>query len=389
MLKIGVIGAERRGKIARLAHQPENGIHLVAASTLHPERIAGMKEIYGPDFFITGDYRELLRQPLDAVFICTPDYLHEEHTLAAMEAGKAIYLEKPMAISVEGCDRILAAAKARGTLLYLGHNMRFSPVMQKMKALIDAGTIGEVQSIWCRHFISYGGDAYFKDWHSERRHSHGLLLQKGAHDIDVIHWLAGAYTRRVVGMGKLSVYDKLPRRHPDTPQPPVVKNNDHWPPATTTGYSPNIDVEDSSMILMQLANGVQACYLQSHYTPDDVRNYTIIGTEGRIENYGDRSTEEREAAIHVWNRRSGYQEQGHVIHKVPYLAGAHGGSDPRIVQEFLDVIQGKPASKEAATPLDARMSVATGYHGTESLRNGNCPCDIPPVNLTCKSGIEG
>ncbi|HWL51077.1 MAG TPA: Gfo/Idh/MocA family oxidoreductase [Chthoniobacteraceae bacterium] len=376
MIKIGVIGADRRGSLARRAHDPENGVRLVGGSTLFPEKLKWMHETYGPGFFLTDDYVELLKQPLDAVFVCTPDYLHEKHALAAIESGRDVFLEKPMAITVEGCDRIISAARKKGVRLYVGHNMRFFAVMKKMKALIDEGRIGRVQSIWCRHFISYGGDAYFKDWHSERRYSHGLLLQKGAHDLDVIHWLAGAYTTRVTGMGKLSVYDKLPRRSPSDPQLPVEFNPDNWPPKATSLYSPVIDVEDSSTLLLQLANGVQAAYLQSHYTPDDFRNYTVIGTEGRIENYGDHSTAEKEAAIHLWNRRTGYEREGHEVFPVSHLEGGHGGADPAIVREFVAVLKG--ATPTGATPLDARMAVAAGYYGTESIRNGSCSYDIPP-----------
>ncbi len=335
-----------------------------------------MREKFGPEFLLTTDYREVLRQPIDAVFVCTPDYLHEEHALAAIEAGKHVYLEKPMAITVEGCDRLIGAAQRKGVKLYLGHNMRFFPVIRKMKELIDTGRIGEVQSIWCRHFISYGGDAYFKDWHSERRFGHGLLLQKGAHDIDVIHWLGGAHTARVMGMGKLSVYDKLPKRAPGDPRPAVKMNRENWPPGKTGQYSQVIDVEDSSMILMQLANGVQTSYLQSHYTPDDCRNYTVIGTEGRIENYGHYSTEDYTATVHLWNRRTGYHHEGHEIFPIPALQGDHGGADPQIIREFIDVVRGKEPT--GATALDARMAVAAGYYGTESIRNGNCPYDIPP-----------
>ncbi len=59
---------------------------------------------------MTDDYRVLLaREDIEAVFVCSPDFLHEEHAVAALEAGKDVYLEKPMAITIEGCDRILRA----------------------------------------------------------------------------------------------------------------------------------------------------------------------------------------------------------------------------------------------------------------------------------------
>lgn len=63
----------------------------------------------------------------------------------------------------------------------MGHNMRHMQFVLKMKSLIDEGRIGTVKTAWCRHFVGHGGDFYLKDWHSERRYSTGLLLQKGAH----------------------------------------------------------------------------------------------------------------------------------------------------------------------------------------------------------------
>ncbi len=372
----GVIGAEGRGVVATAAHAPEKGRFLKAACTLNPERIADdLKARCGPDILVTRDpYEVLASKAIDAVFICTPDYLHEEHTLAAIDCGKAVYLEKPMAISIEGCDRIIEQARRKGVKVYVGHNMRFFSAMLKMKELLEAGRIGKLQAIWCRHFVAIGGDAYFKDWHSERKHTHGLLLQKGAHDLDVIHWLANAYTSRVVGMGKLSVYDQLPRRAEGAPTPVTSIDRRNWPPTQMDGFSPKIDVEDHNMLLMQLTNGVQASYTQCHYTPDNHRNYTLIGTEGRIENHGCVSTPEHWASIHLWNQRTGYSEVGHEIFRIPHAEGGHGGSDPLVLDDFFNYLRGDHST--GANLMDARMAVATAYLGTESLRSGNLPYDV-------------
>lgn len=377
-IKLGVLGADRRGRISLLAHQPENGVRITAACSLTPENLGIYKEQCGKDVLITKDYKEVLAQPdIDGVFVCTPDYLHVEHAVAALKAGKHIFLEKPMAITIEDCDLIMRTAKETGRKLYVGHNMRFFPVMQKLRSLIAEGRIGRVEAVWCRHFISYGGDAYFKDWHSERQYTTGLLLQKGAHDIDIIHWLAGGHTQRVVGMGKLSVYNEVADRRDDTAPPNVEFNIGNWPPLSQKGLSPVINVEDHSMVLMQLNNGVQASYQQCHYTPDDVRNYTIIGTEGRIENYGDFSLPEKWATVHLWNQRNGYNEQGHEVFRIAPVEGTHGGADPLMINDFISYL--KTGEATGATPLDARMSVAAGVLATESLREGNIPKDVPPV----------
>jgi len=371
-LRIGVIGAWGRGQLALSAHKPGEGSRLVAGADVKPEALEKFKGKVGEDVFVTDDYRELLkRDDIDAVFITSPDFLHEEQTVAALEAGKAVYLEKPMAITIEGCDRLLETAYRTGSKLYLGHNMRHFPVILKMKEIIDSGLIGDMQTAWCRHFISYGGDAYFKDWHSEQRYSTGLLLQKGAHDIDVMHWLCGGYTERVVGMGKLSVYDKCDHR--DENQPGDASWSDsNWPPKSQTGMSPVIDVEDNNMIMMQLDNGVQMSYTQCHYTPDSERNYTFIGTQGRVENIGDYGNCE----VHVWTQR-GSRATPDIIYKLKEIEGSHGGSDPAIVNTFINFVRN--GVKTNTSPVAARNSVAVGVLGHESMRNGNIPKDIPEL----------
>ncbi|MDD5596660.1 MAG: Gfo/Idh/MocA family oxidoreductase [Victivallaceae bacterium] len=369
-LKIGVIGVSGRGGLARAAHKPEDGCRVIAGADIKAAALQEFKEHIGEDVFITEDYRELLKQTeIDAVFITAPDFLHEELAVAALEAGKAIYLEKPMAITIEGCDRILRTAMETGSKLFVGHNMRHFPIILKMKEIIDSGAIGDIQAGWCRHFVGYGGNAYFRDWHSERRNTTGLLLQKGAHDIDVIHWLMHSYTKAVVGMGMLSVYDKCKRRSPDEPMFKLQLNQ--WPPLEQEGFSPVIDVEDHNMIMMQLENGAQASYVQCHYTPDSERNYTFIGTRGRIENIGDGAGE-----VHVWNRR-GPRQTPDIIYKLKPVEGGHGGADSGIIPSFLDFV--RYGAKTNTSPIAARNAVAVGVLGHKSMRSGCSLQAIPKV----------
>lgn len=376
-LRIGVIGTGGRGWLAKYAHSPGNGSCITACCDLNPAVFERACKLYGKDVFTTHDYRELLLQDIDAVFVCTPDFLHEEHALAALNAVKHVYLEKPMAITIQGCDRILAAARANRVKLYLGHNMRHFSVIQKMKDLVDAGAIGEVKTAWCRHFVSYGGDAYFKDWHSERKYTTGLLLQKGTHDIDVLHWLCGGYTETVTAMGDLSVYhDVRDRRSPAESGAPAWDTK-FWPPLSQKLLSPSIDIEDISMALMRLDNGVLASYQQCHFTPDAWRNYTVIGTEGRIENFGDGCG--ADTCVKLWNSRTDrYSPDADETYPITSEESGHGGSDPQIVAEFISNIRKDiPVS---TSPIAARQSVATGVMATESLRNGSIPINVPPLD---------
>lgn len=373
-LRIGVIGAGGRGGLAGHAHRPEDGVRLVAAADVAEAPLARFREKYGADTFTTTDYRRLLERDLDAVFVTSPDFLHEEQAVAALESGKDVYCEKPMAITVEGCDRMLAAAVAAGRKLFVGHNMRHMSFVLKMRELVSSGRIGEIKAAWCRHFVAYGGDAYFKDWHADRSKSTGLLLQKAAHDIDVIHWLCGGFSRRVTAMGGLTLYDRIADRHGPAERGDASFRPENWPPLAQKGLNPVIDVEDLSMMLMTLDNGVFASYQQCHYAPDAWRNYTFIGTEGRIENFNDAPGA---CVVRVWNRRTGYNPYGDEQHFIPEVGGGHGGADPSIVAEFVRHV--RDGAKTSTSAVAARYSVAAGCRATDSLREGGVPRDIPPL----------
>ncbi|XVV07498.1 Gfo/Idh/MocA family protein [Actinosynnema sp. CA-248983] len=373
-LRIGVIGYGLRAPLIAHAHQPGRGSAVVAVADPRPDRRELAASTFGAS--TTPDADELLKADLDAVFVLSPDHLHVEHALAAFDAGIPVYLEKPLAITVADADLILERARSSGVKVYIGHNMRHMSVVQTMRDLILDGAIGEVQAVWCRHFVGHGGDYYFKDWHAERAKGTGLLLQKGAHDLDVIHWLAGGYTRRVNAMGALSVYGRVTDR---LASPEYKTGHDwdeyrgNWPPLAQTGLNPVIDVEDLSMVNMALDNGVLASYQQCHFTPDYWRNYTVIGTEGRLENIGDTPG----SSVHVWNRRHrGYAEPDVAV-RIPAAEGGHGGADPRIVAEFLGFVRAGGAT--LTSPVAAREAVATGCAATESLRAGGVAVEVPAL----------
>ncbi|MCK2213533.1 Gfo/Idh/MocA family oxidoreductase [Actinomadura sp. ATCC 31491] len=375
-LRIGVIGLGLRTSLALHAHRPGRGSVVAALCDSDPGVLKKQSALFEGAELFAEDYRELLDRPdLDAVIVNTPDDTHERIAVDCLEAGKAVYLEKPMAITVEGCDAVLRAARRTGTRLYVGHNMRHMGVVRLMRDIIRKGVIGEPKTVWVRHFVSYGGDYYFKDWHADRTRTTGLLLQKAAHDLDVVHWLAGGYTTRVNALGDLMLYGDLPRRAPGTPRPESWLREYEWPPTARRDLHHVVDVEDVSVMNMRLDNGVIAAYQQCHFSPDYVRNYTVIGTEGRLENFGDGPGD----TVKVWNTGpTGYRDDCDIAYKVPQAQGSHGGADAEIVAEFCRFARDGGATD--TSPVAARMSVAAGYMATMSLRDGGMPYDVPPLD---------
>jgi predicted dehydrogenase len=373
-LRLAVVGIGQRAEILR--HAIAAGAQVVAAVDPSEEGRASARELFGSDVALLESHDQLTTVAgLDAAFVLTPDWTHARIAIDLLEARIPVYLEKPLAISVVEADETLAAAKASETPLYVGHNFRHSPVVVLMRQIIDRGEIGEVKAIWCRHFVGNGADYYFKDWHADRRKTNSLLLQKASHDIDVIHYLSGGYGRRVVGMGDLAVYGSIADRADRTGQRMTDWfSMDNWPPLANTGLNPVVDVEDISMLMMELDNGVQASYQQCHFTPDYWRNYTVIGTEGRLENFGDTSG----GVVKVWNRRHEYAATGDAEYPIPGAHGGHVDADAATVGEFLEHLRtGAPTQ---TSPVAARFAVAVGDLAARSLRNGSVPIEVPRLD---------
>ncbi|MGV9881429.1 Gfo/Idh/MocA family protein [Streptomyces sp. NPDC003006] len=378
-LRLGVLGYGLRRSLARIAHRPGAGSRVTALAE-HDAAARAEAAVAFPGALMSGDHRKVVEATdVDAIVVLTPDHTHAALACEALREGKPVFVEKPLEISVEACDEILRTAYETGTRLYVGHNMRHMPVVRLMRDIIERGDIGAVKTIWVRHFVGYGGDWYFKDWHAERRYTTGLLLQKAAHDIDVLHWLANGCTRRIQALGDLMVYGDNPhRRAPGEPKTDDWYTKEgHWPPHTQRGLNPVIDVEDVSLVNMRLDNGVLAAYQQCHFTPDYWRNYTVIGDAGRLENFGDGPG----GVVRVWNaRRSGHRPEADATYPVPDTQddGGHGGADPLLVDEFVRFV--REGGRTDTSPVAARMAVAAGVGATQSLRDGGTPREVPGLD---------
>lgn len=375
-LRIGVVGVGARADIAKHFELPRLNCRITAAADPHPDAEARLPQRLGrSDIKLTRNVTEMIAEGIDAALVTSPDDTHAQVTCELLRAGIPVYVEKPLATRMDDAIEILRTAYETGTKLYVGHNMRHMDVVRSMRDLIRRGAIGEVKAIWCRHFVGNGGDYYFKDWHATREHATGLLLQKAAHDLDVMHWLADSHTTQVTAMGGLTLYDRITDRQDRSGQ--LLGDwfdMENWPPLSQKGLNPVVDVEDISMMLMQMESGLFASYQQCHYTPDYWRNYTVIGTEGRIENFGDYEG----GHIKLWNRRHLYDPEGDARFPIKGDDKGHDDADVLTISEFVSFItDGTPTD---TSPLGAWYAVAAAIAATDSLRNGSSPRDIPELD---------
>ena len=140
------------------------------------------------------DYRDALgREDIDAVVIVTPTFLHRDIACAAAEVGKHVFLEKPMAVSVDECRQIIAVVDKAGVKLQIGFMRRFDARFLEAKAMLDSGELGRVMVI-----KSTGrGPGLPPPWIYDVDSSNGILAEVNSHDFDSVRWLAGSDLTRV------------------------------------------------------------------------------------------------------------------------------------------------------------------------------------------------
>lgn len=197
-LKVGVIGC---GTISKYRHLPEYNankqVEIVAVCDIVEERAKKMAEEYGAKAFT--DYKEVLKlDDIDAISVCLPNYLHAPVSIDALNAGKHVLCEKPMATSKEEAEAMIEAAIANGKKLMIGHNQRFVTSHQKAKEIIDSGKLGKIYSFKTT-FGHAGPEGWSVDgaesWFFNKKQAFiGAMGDLGVHKADLIRYLLGEFT---------------------------------------------------------------------------------------------------------------------------------------------------------------------------------------------------
>jgi len=202
----GLIGYGSWGRYHARSIVEGRGAELLAISARSAESCQDAREAHGVDAYT--DYRDLLARPdIEVVDVAVPSYLHAEMAVAALQAGKHLFLEKPMAVTVEECDAIIEAAAEVGRKLYVGHEMRLSPLWGRAKQLIEEGGLGQLRygmvDLW-RNPYRLGT----RGWRYDPARVGSWILEEPIHFYDLARWYMD-------GVGEpVSVYARANAREP-------------------------------------------------------------------------------------------------------------------------------------------------------------------------------
>lgn len=199
--------------------------------------------------------KELLRQEknIDIISICTPNGLHAEHAIMALEAGINVLCEKPMALNVYDCGEMIKSAERNNKRLFIVKQNRFNPPVAAVKKAIDSGVLGKILSVQLNCFWNRNAEYYKNSWKGTKLMDGGTLFTQFSHFIDLLYWMFGdiKYTKAYTG---------------------------------NLGHKDIIEFEDTGVVALEFINGTLGTinYTVNSYNKNMEGSLTIFGEKGTV-----------------------------------------------------------------------------------------------------------
>ena len=399
-----IIGAGSRGRTyARYAEKFPQSMKVVGVADLNPNRRKAMAKKHNiPAENQFGHFNDALSKAklADAVVIATPDNLHYEPCMKALELGYDVLLEKPVAPTERECRAILKQAHKYNRIVAVCHVLRYAPYFVALKQVLDSGAIGDIVNI--QHFepIRYAhmAHSYVRgNWPLSTKTT-PIILAKSCHDLDILRWLIDKPCETIAAEGSLHLFrpENAPKGAPerctdgcpheaecpysaidiyerrkqhlgafDLPRkdPALIREK-----LKTTNYGRCVfrcenDQCDHYVAIMKFQDGVTASFSMDAFTPWGGRRTRIMGTKGFIE--GDMTTftfyDFRTSHKSVWDQK---------VSEIPeYKGSGHGGGDHLLVRDFLRAVSAQDEKLLSSTIDVSIESHVMGFMAEKSRKS--------------------
>ena len=189
MRKFAIIGC---GRIAeRHALQISHVANLVAVCDIDIEKARILANTYNVAYFDNVETMLLALPEIEIVSICTPNYLHAEHSILALNHGKHVLCEKPLAIHVADAQNMIEAAELNHKKLFVVKQNRYNPPIVALKSLLNDNKLGKINSFQINCFWNRPDEYYISSWKGKKELDGGTLFTQFSHFIDLLYWLLG------------------------------------------------------------------------------------------------------------------------------------------------------------------------------------------------------
>jgi len=390
-LELVMVGAGGRGYHAygRYALDQPDEVRFVAVAEPDPVRRARFAQAHGiPAERQFHSWHELVSRPAltPAAINATMDRTHHPSTLALLQAGYDLLLEKPMAVTPQECVELVRTAERYHRILQICHVLRYAPFFRTVYELVVSGRLGDMVSLeWNENLIYWHFAHSFVrgNWGNSHR-SGPMILTKCCHDLDLLVWILGGPPQQVASFGSLThfrpqrVGPDIPARCTDgcpieaecpyfAPRVYIERDPGRWARdavsldnspaalrrALETGpygrcvFRSDNDVVDHQVVLLRFGNGLTATLTMHGASHVEGRTLRIDGLRASL--FGNEPRNELRLEEHQTGRTETIQPGA--------PGGGHGGGDVGIMRAFLDTLRGdgRPALTSAAEALDSHL----------------------------------
>ena len=334
MVGIGAIGCgSRLSGIILDALEISKEVKMVSLCDPREYSRENAKKDFGKDLKLYDDYKELVADPaIDWVFVGSWNCFHRDHVVAALENGKHVFCEKPLALSTEECIDIGAAMKKSRKKVFVGFVLRYSPHYHKIKEIIDSGRIGKIISFEFNQTLDpeHGGFIH-GDWRRKREWGGTHMLEKCCHDLDLVNWLIDSVPARVASFGGTNFFTPENERHikrvgPDKEGRPAYMSWLGYNPDIVNPFTADKDVVDNQVAIIQYRNGIRASFHTNLHSTLPERRMYIIGSEGSL------VSDVKKGTILLKRNDPDAEETDEATGS----KGGHGGGDLTLVESIVD-----------------------------------------------------
>ncbi len=397
-MNVGIIGFGEMGKRHALEYHHATQGKMNFSAVMEPEEARYKEgcEWYGKRPRRYTSVKEMLaREKLDGLIIASPNGLHLENLKDCMSVNLPLLLEKPLENSLDKICEVVRAAQAYKAPIMVDHVMRYAPIIQKTRQMIDAGQIGKVCSF---NFVQYhSGAGLFTTFRRTMSGGGGQLIEKATHDLDVAFYLCGAAPRKVTGISRRQKFggNKAATLTCSTCDDFKCSNrvsigksssnevNDINLSRDLCCFATVVDVCDNEMCMVECTHGVFGVYSHCFFVSNHFsRRYEIIGTDGML--YLELSMREKtsncDGRITLTRRTLGLP--GLEEYKFGYDGRIHYNGGPFTGLHFYNLIQGKVGPFTTVEDAFAAEMVGIGaMKSSEQHRQMDLEQDIVPEDL--------
>ena len=327
-IKVCLIGCGRAGMIhARNYAGSVEGAELYAICDPSEENLAAAQQELQGISFVYRDYREALKnEAVDAVIVVTPTQFHHDIVIAAAQAGKHVFCEKPMADSVAECDEMIRVCAEHHVKLQLGFMRRFDKSFARGRELIASGSVGDVTMIKSNTY----GPSEPKPWMFDVRKSYGPIGEVNSHDFDTIRWYAGSEVKSIHALG-----------------------HNFRSPEAAAEYP---DYYDTCTVMLEFENGILGVITGAQYVKYGYDSRTeILGTKGIIK-VGSQRTNDVEVVTPEKGIQMDSMDSWRTLFRDAYTAEANA-----FIRCILE------DTEPPVTGLDGRMALMLVHEGLRSI----------------------